>query len=61
MKTSIKTIVREYDNEGRLTKETETTTEYEYPNEIYPIYPSQPTQPWYVPHIYCKTDSTVTL
>jgi hypothetical protein len=46
------TSTKEYDNEGKLIKETTTTETFEeYPNTIiwnpsYPVYPVYPQQPW---------------
>ena len=56
---TVTTTVREYDEEGRVVKETTTTCEYDWPEvtttpvtpyvPTYPTYPNTPTYP-YTPH-----------
>ena len=73
MKKSTKTVVKEYDTEGKLIKETETTVEEEIENnQTIPYIPNIPTEPispinpypWYpnypitTPTIWCNTDGS---
>ncbi len=66
MKRKQTTTTKEYDNEGRLLRETvEEVVEEDnngtiYPQyPTYPIYPSIPQYPFYKPEITCKTDSKI--
>jgi hypothetical protein len=51
MKEVIKTITKEYDNEGRLIKETEVTTEKEYDKVYIPFEKDSGTPPYKFPPI----------
>jgi hypothetical protein len=62
---TVTTTVREFDEEGRVVKETITTSEYDWPTVLsvtpyVPQYPTYPNTPWLYPSITSQAQSTYT-
>ena len=61
-KTTVTTTTREYDEEGKLVKETTTTSEYTWPEPLWQTTPYLPQYPWWQQYltVTCGPNTTST-